>query len=154
MQSSLVLIAWASKISIKITLVPDRVFIPTWQMCSLTSSLKDVAATFIIGKIARVDRGYLCQKCLCKYTMDVLLLQVYHWFNNPLGDTSFEAFFDAVSRIGDVRNGIPVQKLKSKAYKSAYIYKEQSDITSWSCIQKVIRTKTHYLKAIVWYWWI
>ena len=58
--------------------------------------------------------------------MDVLLLQVYHWFNNPLGDTSFEAFFDAVSRIGDVRNGIPVQKLKSKAYKSAY--KEQSDI--------------------------
>ena len=47
MQSSLVLNAWTNQMSVIITLVPDRVFVPTWWLCSLISSFKDVAVTLI-----------------------------------------------------------------------------------------------------------
>ena len=44
-RSSLVTNTWANQMSIKITLVPDHVFVPSWWACSLISSFKDVTVT-------------------------------------------------------------------------------------------------------------
>ena len=47
MQSNLVPKAWANQMSVKIMSVPDCTFVPTWWVCSLISSSKDVTATLI-----------------------------------------------------------------------------------------------------------
>ena len=46
-QSNLVPNACAYQMSIKSTLVPDCVFLQTWQVSSLIQSFEDVAATLI-----------------------------------------------------------------------------------------------------------
>ena len=43
-----------AQMSVKITSVPDRVFMSTWWECSLIPSLKAVAATLSAGKFARL----------------------------------------------------------------------------------------------------
>ena len=47
MQSSLVPNAGANQMSVEITSVPNRVFMPTWWAHSLISSFKDAAATLM-----------------------------------------------------------------------------------------------------------
>ena len=44
-QSSLVPNAWGNQMNIKITSLPDHMFLPTCWACSLISSIRDVAAT-------------------------------------------------------------------------------------------------------------
>ena len=50
MQCSLVPNTRAIHMSVKITSVPNHVGLPTWQVCSLTSSIKDVAETLKQGQ--------------------------------------------------------------------------------------------------------
>ena len=45
-QNSLVPNTWVNHMSVKITFVPDRVFVPTWWASGLISNFRDVAATW------------------------------------------------------------------------------------------------------------
>ena len=57
-QNSLAPNAWANQMSVKMTLVPDHVLVPTWWACSVISSFMDVAATLILWWCSR-NRGIL-----------------------------------------------------------------------------------------------